>query len=221
MHDKRLWTATLIRGVLALAVGSAVFVVPDMSKTILLLPLAIVGSIFLLGIYGVLDSAIVYVTSFFVDPVIPKVALRLQGMAGVLIGFAIVLYGSRLAEFHYFLYLIAFQALCTSVAEFIVARHTVDHRKSVWSYTASAIAFTFAFAYLAAGYAMAEMFTYHDMTWLIYAYLSTFGLAEFATGARMLFTAAVGQGTRENTVKNDPPAGRPVISVTDSDAKRA
>jgi len=186
MHGNRLWKATLMRGMLALAVGSAVFVVPDMSKTILLLPLAIVGSIFYLGIYGMLDSAIIYVTSSFVDPVIPKNALRLQGMAGSLIGLTILLYGIHLEEFHYFLYLIAFQALCTSVAEFIVARHAIDHRKSVWNYTASAIAFAFMLIYAVIGFSMAETLTYYDLTWLIYAYLFAFGSAEFATAVTML-----------------------------------
>lgn len=201
MHRNRLWAATLMRGVLAFAVGSAVFVVPEMSKTLLLLPFAIVGSIFLLGIYGVADSAIVYVTSFFVDHATPKNALRFQGVFGVLIGIAIALYGTGLANFHYFLYLITFQALCTSVAEFVVARHTLDHRNSVWNYAASAIAFIFMLAYAFAGFAMAEVLTYHDMTWLIYAYLFTFGLGESVTAVRML-------GASGNTTKIGSAAAR-------------
>jgi VIT1/CCC1 family predicted Fe2+/Mn2+ transporter len=48
-NDIHLWMATLARGALALIVGSAVMVIPDMATTLLLLPFALVISILCLA----------------------------------------------------------------------------------------------------------------------------------------------------------------------------
>lgn len=210
-----------MRGALALAVGSTVFVVPDMSKTILLLPLAIVGSIFLLGIYGVLDSAIVYVTSFFVDPVIPKIALRLQGMAGVPIGFAILLYGSRLAEFQYVLY----QNCIPGTLHFSsrIYRRAAYSRPSQVGLELHGICNCLRLCACLPGGRICHggdiHISRHDVAHLRIPLHLWPGRIRYC-GTNALHHGGR-QGTGEDTEKINPPAGRPVISVTDSDAKRA
>src|SRR5215471_2302183 len=85
-NDSHFWRATVIRGSLALVFGSAVLVIPDMANSLLLLPFAVAVSILCLAAYGVLDSAVIFVTSFMASSRIPKIALRLQGTFGVIVG---------------------------------------------------------------------------------------------------------------------------------------
>ena len=56
----RFWYVTLARGFLALLFGSAIWVVPDMAGSLLLLPLAVALTVLALAAYGVLDSLLVF-----------------------------------------------------------------------------------------------------------------------------------------------------------------
>jgi hypothetical protein len=185
--DVHFWIATMIRGALALLAGSAVLVIPDMARTILLLPFAVALSILCLAAYGVLDSAIVFATSFMLSSTPARVALRLQGSLGVLVGvllFAVIYDQVRL---HWFLYLIAFQALFTAAAEFTVARHGFNSGASSWNFAAAGVAIFFFVAYALAATLLAHGLTPREIAWLIYGYLLAFGLAECLTAARMLY----------------------------------
>jgi hypothetical protein len=51
-NDIHFWAATLVRGALALSVGSAVMIVPAMAQILLLLPFAVAISILCLAAYG-------------------------------------------------------------------------------------------------------------------------------------------------------------------------
>ena len=76
-NDEHFWWTTLIRGFLALLTGSVIMVVPDMANTLLLLPIAIVVAILSLAVYGVLDSVLVFVTSYMAASQPAKIALRM------------------------------------------------------------------------------------------------------------------------------------------------
>lgn len=185
--DLHFWIATMIRGGLALLTGSAVLVIPDMARTLLLLPFAVALSILCLAAYGVLDSTIVFVTSYMTESPLARTALRLQGTLGVLVGvllFAVIYDQVRL---HWFLYLIAFQALLTSVAEFIVARHAFTTATSSWNFAAAAVAFVSFLAYGLAATLFINRLTPREIAWLIYGYLLALGLAQCITAARMLY----------------------------------
>jgi len=181
------WWATMLRGVLALVIGSAVMVIPDMARTLLLLPFALAISILCLAAYGVLDSAVVFITSFMASSQRPRIALRIQGTLGVLVGVVLLSIVYDRVRLHWFLYLIAFQALCTAIAEFIVARHASNKRVSLWNYAAAAVALLFTIMYSLAVIVFGELFTAREIAWLIYGYLLTFGLAQCLTAARMLY----------------------------------
>lgn len=185
--DIHFWIATMIRGGLALLAGSAVIIIPDMARTLLLLPFAVALSILCLAAYGVLDSAIVFVTSFMTDSLRARTALRLQGSLGVLVGVLLFAVIYDQVQLHWFLYLISFQAILTSVAEYIVARHAFTRATSSWNFTAAAVALLFFFAYGLAATVLLNSLTPRDITWLIYGYLLAFGLAECVTSARMLY----------------------------------
>jgi len=91
-NDEHFWRTTLIRGFLALLTGSAIMVIPDMARSLLLLPLAIVATILCLAAYGVLDSVLIFITSYMAASRTPKIALRVQGAVGISVG--ILLYAA-------------------------------------------------------------------------------------------------------------------------------
>ena len=56
---------TILRGVLALLIGSGVLILPDMTRNPLQLPIAVAIVILSLATYGIADSILVFVTSYF------------------------------------------------------------------------------------------------------------------------------------------------------------
>ena len=128
------WIVTILRGVLAILIGSAIFVVPDMARTLLFLPFAVAFVILSLVVYGIVDSVLVFVTSFFLSLRLARFALRLQSAVclGIGILFCSILFNWIRLE--WFLYLIALQAFTTAYAEVTIARHTSAKLGSRCSY---------------------------------------------------------------------------------------
>jgi hypothetical protein len=186
-NDVHFWIATMIRGLLAMLVGSAVLVVPDMTNTLLLLPLAMVFSVLCLGCYGVLDSAILLVTSFNATSRISQIALRIQGIVGLAVGLSFLFVVYERVQLHWFLPLIAAQALLTASGEFMLAKHALIKSTSLWNYSAAVVAFICGIAYAVAEIRYRDTLILSEIAWLIYAYLAAFGLAECLTAARMLY----------------------------------
>jgi|UPI00047EB331 hypothetical protein len=186
-NDTHFWLATMARGALALLVGSAVMVIPDMAKTLLLLPFAVAISILCLAAYGVLDSVLIFITSFMTQLTVPRIALRMQGTLGIIVGITLFSIVYDRVRLEWFLYLIAFQALSTAIGEFIVARHASTHSTSLWNYAAAVVAFLFLIMYLLAATILGDRLSPREMAWLIYGYLGAFGLVQCLTAARMLY----------------------------------
>jgi len=186
-NEEHLWWTTLIRGFLALIAGSAIMVVPDMAKTLLLLPLALTMAILGLAVYGVLDSVLVFVMSYMASSRPARIALRLQGVVGVTVGTLLYLVFFNEIKLHWFLSLAAIQSLSTAVAEFMVARHSPTHATSVWNLTAAAVALVFSCTYFYIVLFVVDRMVPQDVSWLVYAYLVAFGIAQCLTAARMLY----------------------------------
>ncbi len=186
-NDIHFWAATLIRGVLALLIGSAVLVIPDMAKTLLLLPFAIAISVLCLAAYGILDSAIIFATSFMAATRRAKFALRIQGIAGSIIGIILFSVVIDRVQMHWFLYLVGFQALGIAIAEFVVAKHGVAEPTTVWNYAASAIALLCGIAYLVPALLYGPDLQPRTIAFLVFGYLIAFGMAQCITAARMLY----------------------------------
>jgi uncharacterized membrane protein HdeD (DUF308 family) len=180
------WIATILRGVLAILIGSGILIVPDLARTILFLPFALAFVILSLAVYGVADSILVFATSFFTELGRVKSVLRLQSAFGVVIGglFCSILFDRIHLE--WFLYLIAFQAFATSSAEFIIARHTSREHGSRWCYVASAIALVCAATYAVVAAAAQATLSPREIALLAYAYLAVFGVAQTLMATRML-----------------------------------
>jgi len=176
-----------VRGFLALIAGSAVMVIPDMARTLLLLPMAIVVAILALAVYGILDSVLVFVTSYMAASRPAKVALRVQGVVGVTVGILLYQVFFDYVQLPWFLILIAIQALSTAIAEFIVARHSMTNFTSMWNFAAAGVAFLFGCAYLYAVFVLAVSMTPQEISWLVFGYLLAFGIAQCLTAARMLY----------------------------------
>jgi hypothetical protein len=181
------WIVSLLRGILALLIGSAILVVPDMARTILLLPFAVAIVVLSLVAYGIADSVLVFITSFFTSLHAAKTALRLQSVAGVIVGalFFSILFDQ--IQLQWFLYLIALQAFATACAEFIIARHTARHQGSRSSYIAAVTALLCAVGYTIIASLAPAVLTPRQIALLAYAYLAAFGVAQSLMAARMLY----------------------------------
>jgi hypothetical protein len=180
------WIATILRGVLALLIGSGILVIPDLARTILFLPFALAFVILSLAAYGIADSVLVFVASLATSLWPVRTELRLQSAVGVVIG---VLFCSILFDrvhLEWFLYLIALQAFATAFAEFEIASHTSRDHGSRWCYVTAGIALLCGVGYtLAAVLAPGDM-TPREVALFAYAYLAAFGLAQILMATRML-----------------------------------
>ena len=176
------WTATLVRGVIAIVAGTGVLFFPEVASTILLRPFGVIVTILCLAAYGIVDSAVVFASSFMIRGERPgRIALRLQGLGGATIGvllFALV-YDS--IDLQWFVYLAALHAAAAAIAEFVVAHGTSKHHGAMWCYASSAIATLSAAALL-----IGRNGGPREVTWLLFAYLGVFGFNLFALSTRML-----------------------------------
>jgi hypothetical protein len=180
------WIVTILRGVLAILIGSAILVVPDLARTILFLPFALAFVILSLAIYGIADSVLVFVTSLFISLRPARTVLRVQSACGVAIGVAFCSILFDRIHLEWFLYLIALQACATAVSEFMIARHTSRNLGSRWCYVAASIALLCAAIYtLAAALAPANL-SPREVALLAYAYLAAFGVGQALMATRML-----------------------------------
>jgi len=177
------WAATMIRGLLAVVAGTGVLFIPEMASTILLRPFAVVISILCLAAYGTIDSAIMLTTSFMIPRQQPgRLALRMQGICGAVIGILLFALVYDHVELHWFLYLAAAQAATAAITEFIVARGTSAHHGAKWCYASAAVAAISSIALL-----FGKDLSPRELAWLLYGYLGVFGFNLFALSARMLF----------------------------------
>jgi hypothetical protein len=177
------WIATMGRGLLAILAGTAILVLPQMITLVFLLPFAILISMLCLAAYGTIDSAIVLTTSFMIPHQNGgRIALRVQGIAGAACGALLFALVYDRAQFQWFVYLAALQAVSAAIAEFMVARGTSLHHGSRWCYVSAAIASISAIALLS-GRGLGSQ----DLAWLLFGYLGVFGFNLSILSARMLF----------------------------------
>ena len=194
------WTATLIRGALALLAGSAIVLVPDMSTTVLFLPFAIAITILCIAGYVILDSAIVFFTSFLVSSERARIAIRLQGTAGTVAGALFLSIFYDRVRLEWFLYPVALQAFCAACSEFVVARHVSLRHGSRWNYATAAIALMGGIAYSIVAFIPRDTLLPGDTTTLIYGYLLAFGTAQCLIAVGMLYADAhIQAGTHAHT----------------------
>jgi hypothetical protein len=181
------WTVTIYRGALALLLACAILVVPDMAHTLLLLPFAVAFAVLSLAAYGIVDSVLVFVTSFFASLRPARVALRAQSAFGVILGalFFSILFDR--IQLHWFLYLIAVQAFAAAYSEFLIARHTSRRHGSRWSYAAGGAALLCAVGYTVAAAIAPGNLTEREISFLAYAYLGVFGTAQILMSSRMIY----------------------------------
>ncbi len=185
-QDLHFWMTVMARGFVALLTGSAILIVPDLARTILLLPIALAVAITGLAAYGVIDSVLVFVSSFMIKLVRAKIALRVQGFVGVTVGLLLLSVVYDHVQLKWFLSLVAIQALCMAVAETVVARHATDRPVGRWNYSTAVIAVVF-FALYVYLRIHADSLTPRTLSWSLYAYLVALGIAECITAARMLY----------------------------------
>ena len=187
MHRyENFWIVTIFRGVLAIVLGSAILVIPDMARTLLLLPFAVAFAVLSLAFYGLADSILVFVSSCFASHRRTRAALRMQSVAGLIVGalFFSILFDK--IQLHWFLYLIAAQAFATACLEFLIARHTSRRHGSRWSYTAGFAALFCCIGYIVAAVLAPANLDPRQIVFLAYAYLGVYGIAQTLMATRML-----------------------------------
>jgi uncharacterized membrane protein HdeD (DUF308 family) len=177
------WTATLVRGVIAIVAGTGIVFLPEMASTILLRPFGVVIAILCLAAYGIVDSAVVLATSFMLHAGQPgRIAMRLQGLAGATIGTILFALVYNRIDLQWFIYLAALHATSAAIVEFVVAQGTSKQHGSRWCYAAGVIATLSAMARI-----MGRDGGPRELTWLLFAYLCVFGFNLFVLSARMLY----------------------------------
>jgi len=186
--DTHFWLTILVRGFLALLAGSLILVIPDMARTLLLLPFAVTISILGLGAYGVFDSVLVLVSSFMTDSREARIGLLVQGTVGVVLGTLLFSIAFDHAQLDWFLSLAALQALTVAIGEFVAARHAVNRATGLWDYAAASLALLAGVAYVILRVQFADHMTPRQVCWFVYAFLVAFGIAQCLTAARMLYT---------------------------------
>lgn len=199
------WYTTLARGFVALFVGSAAWVIPDMARSLLLLPIAIAFSVLALAAYGVLDSALVLLSSTMSRSKRVTAALRVQGVVGMAVGVLLFTVVYERVQLEWFFLLAGVQALCVGVTEVVVARHTTSHAKSVWNYGAAVLSFSFSCMYLLLRFAFTANLNAQEICRLIYGYLLAFGLFQSVTALRMLFGGRHAAGLTDARSKGKSP----------------
>jgi hypothetical protein len=166
-NDEHFWWTTLIRGFLALMAGSAILVIPDMARTLLLLPIALAVAILGLAVYGIFDSVLVFVTSYMAASGPARLALRIQGAVGIAIGICLAWIFSEYVQLSWFLTLIVIQSLSTAIAESLVAHHSRTALTTRWNFAAAGIAFTFSCVYAYILFVHAARMTPREISWLV------------------------------------------------------
>ena len=180
------WWMVVARGLWAVFVGCAVFVLPDMMRPFLLMPIAMAAAIAWLAIYGIGDGLLVFASSFLHTSRVGGNALRLQALFATAIGLLLITALYNQVELKWFLSLASLQAFSFAFAELFVATHANNRRVSHWNYAGAVIAGVCGIAY-----AVARLFAAHLADWqitaMVFSFLLALGIAECATGLRMLY----------------------------------
>ena len=178
------WTASLMRGIVAIIAGIAVFLLPQMITLVFLFPFAILLSMLCLAAYGTVDSAIVLGSSFLVPSRGPnQAALLVEGACGVVCGGLLFFLVYDRAQLPWFLYLAAFQAASVAITELVIARSTSVHDGSRWCFGSASIA-----AVSSIGLLLSRNLGPENVAWVLFVYLSVFGFNLTILSARMLFS---------------------------------
>jgi hypothetical protein len=185
--DLNFWVTVLLRGFVALSAGGGILIISDMTRVKLLMPITLVFAFIGLGAYGVLDSTLIFISSFMTESKRTRLAIRLQGVIGVVVGALLLSVLLEQVRLEWFLSLAAIQAFGAGIAEVVVARHSANRSLSVWNYTAAGVALIFAFIYVFLRVGWADRLTPRALSLSLCAYLVAFGIAQCLTAARMLY----------------------------------
>ena len=180
------WRTTLIRGAIALFAGSLIPLIPDVAITRLRYPLAVVLTMVGLAGYGIVDSVLVFVTSYMTTSRMAQIALRIQGVAGLSVGSLLIWMSVDYVQMSWFIILIAIQSLSAAIGELVVARHSKTVAASHWNLAAACIAFGFSCTYVYILFGRTPQMILLRISWLVFGYLIAFGFAQCLTAARML-----------------------------------
>lgn len=186
-RDVDFWFTVLARGLVALIAGSAILIVPDMAKTILLLPIAVSVAITGLAAYGIFDSALILVSSVMSETPRVRSALIIQGLLGITIGVLLLSVAFHRVQLKWFLSLAAMQALFAGIGEWVVAKHANSRSVSLWNYAACGIALVFSVVYAVLRIGAEKVLSPASLSWAVYVYLLAFGISQCMTAARMLY----------------------------------
>ncbi len=175
------WIAAILRGVLAILIGSGILIVPDLARNLLFLPFAL--AFVILSLAGLRRCG---QHSGLRDQLLHRTGSSEESAFGVAIGALFCSIFFDRIHLEWFLYLIALQAFATSCAEFMIARHTSREHGSSWCYVASAIALVCAATYAVVAKVAQATLSPREIALLAYAYLAVFGVAQTLMATRML-----------------------------------
>lgn len=186
-HFVHFWWITIARGFLAILTSFAVVAIPDAVRMLFLLPLAVMYSVLVLAVYGILDSTLVWIASFNTDALWPRIAQRLQSLLGLCCGTLLITVVFEHMQLLWFFYLMGFQLLAVAIGELFTASHLSKHHRASWARSAGWLAATGGLVLLVMATVYAPSLTYRLIGWVLYFYLLAFGLLQCSIGALMLY----------------------------------
>ena len=176
----------MFRGLLAIVLGAAALIMPDMARSLLLLPLATAVSVIYLIIYGVLDSLAVLIASFFTEVNALRPALRIHGMFGICIGMILFFVAFNQVSLYWFLLLIASQVLNTAISELPNVELVRLHLKPIWRVGTLCLAVAVAVIYVLLALINSDHLRPSDIMYAVYGYLAMFGTIQVLLSTSML-----------------------------------
>ncbi|MDE3103622.1 MAG: hypothetical protein KGK08_00465 [Acidobacteriota bacterium] len=181
-HATIYWIATIARGLFALSAALVLVLVPQLTATVLLLPLAVVVAALTLAAYVTLDSVVVLLAGLVLrGQTLAAPVLAAQGALGVVLGASLFYAVHAHESFPWLVLLLAAQSLAAAFAEFRIARHHFVPHAVVWCYLSSAIAaFAGVLLFLTRGLPLPQL------AWVLGTTLGLFGANQLALAGRML-----------------------------------
>jgi len=200
LSERKYWVLTLARGMVAVLIGGGIFALPDLARTLFLLPISVTISLILFAAYGILDGCLLIAIRRQTSIPVLRWTHGVQGVASLTMGALLLSLFFEHAKLMWFLSLAAIQAAFTACAEFVMAKHARKSNTRMWDYAATCVAGIFAIFYIYVRLLLTEQLTYGQVSWLIYAFLIAFGIAQCINAAGMLLQGSTGR--RSTTLSN-------------------
>lgn len=186
-RDAGFWSINMVRGILAALLGLIFVPIPDMTRTLLLLPIGYALAVLGLALYGLIDSSLLLLSSAYGRSRLSRVLVALNGLVGIYVGASLFFVYYEKLHLEWFLSLAALQAFSAALGELLVARHAPTSQLTSWNYIGAGVALAFTVLYGVVRTEYASSLSPRELCMWVDGYLLAFGAALVVTSSRMLY----------------------------------